>query len=56
MRRGPAPQEIIAVVMMVAALVAVILLKGQCSRAVGGYFGTIDEPKRPTPPRPPGAP
>jgi len=55
-RRGPALQEIIAVVMMVAALVAVILLKGQCSRAVGGYFGTLEEPQKPTPPRPPGEP
>jgi hypothetical protein len=46
MARSGQGAQIFALVMMVAALVAIILLKGQCSRAVGGYFETLDEPAR----------
>lgn len=45
----PSPQwpQIIALLMMLAALVAVIAFKAQCGRAVGGYFETLDEPRGP---------
>jgi len=43
-RSSPAPQ-IIALLMMLAALVAVIAFKTQCAGAVGGFFETLDEPR-----------
>jgi hypothetical protein len=50
MARSGQGAQIFALVMMVAALVAILVLRGQCSRAVGGYFETLDEPATPARP------
>jgi hypothetical protein len=36
--------QLVALMMMVVALVAVLLFKAQCGRAVGGFFESLDEP------------
>jgi len=36
--------QIITLLMLVAALIAVIVLKGRCGDAVGSYFHSLDEP------------
>ena len=47
MNRGASQwPQIVALLMMLAALAAVIFFKVQCARAVGGYFETLDEPAK----------
>ena len=55
-RRPGQTAQILALVMMAAALLALIVLKGQCSRAVGGYFETLDEREAPRRSPAPGGP
>lgn len=44
-------QQVVALLMMIAALLLIVLTKGRCSRAVGGYFEQLD--KETGPPAPP---
>jgi hypothetical protein len=37
-------RQIVTILMMIAALVAVIVLKGRCGTAVEGMFKAIDQP------------